>query len=223
MIFQDGESHMKGDGHWRSTVVLDNSIARKELPVMAAVFVNPGVSIAKLDDGKRFQDNRSVEYDTLSAAYVTFLLDEILPEALKHVNTIGNPHGRGIGGCSSGGISAFTAARQRSDQFRKVLSFSGSFVNLRGGQVYPALILSQKQKPIRVFQLIETNDLVLRGFPLWFEALLATAGELDAKNYDHQFVFGHDTHCGVHGASMLPAAMCAGCGVIIRADLTEHT
>jgi len=43
MVFQDGEGYMKRDGWWRVPVVLDNLLAKKELPVMAAVFVNPGI------------------------------------------------------------------------------------------------------------------------------------------------------------------------------------
>ena len=38
----------------------------------------------------------------------------------------------GIGGSSSGAIAAFTVAWERPDDFRKVLSNVGSFVNLRG-------------------------------------------------------------------------------------------
>jgi hypothetical protein len=48
-------------------VVLDNLIARKEVPIMAAVFVDPGSSIAKYK-GTPVRDNRSEEYDTLCGA-----------------------------------------------------------------------------------------------------------------------------------------------------------
>ncbi len=61
-------------------MVLDNLIAKTELPVIAAVFVNPGVSIGRGADGKHMNNNRSVEYDTMSPAYATFLWNEILPE-----------------------------------------------------------------------------------------------------------------------------------------------
>lgn len=30
---------------------------------------------------------------------------------------------------------------------------------------------------------------------------------LDAKDYDHKFVFDEDTHCGKHGAQIFPDAM----------------
>ena len=49
------------------------------------------------------------------------------------------------------GICAFTAAWERPDYFGKVISYIGSFTNIRGGHVYPALIRKTEPKPIRVF------------------------------------------------------------------------
>src|SRR6185312_13584847 len=121
---------VKRDGHWRLPVVLDNLIAHGDLPVIAAVFVNPGASIGHRD-GKPINSNRSVEYDTLSPAYATFLWNEILPEVRQHVHLREDPGARAIGGCSSGGIASLTAAWQFPDRFRKVLSLSGSYANIR--------------------------------------------------------------------------------------------
>jgi len=207
MVFQDGEGYMKRHGRWRVPVVLDNLIARNDLPVMGAVFVNPGICIGKNPDGKPIDSDRSVEYDTLSPAYATFLLEEILPEVQKHIRITDDPNGRGICGCSSGGIAAFTVAWQRPDQFRKVLSFSGSFTNIRGGQVYPSLVRQADKKPIRIFQQSGSNDMVVSEWGSWAEANKAMAAALDEKGYDHQFVFGHDVHCGKEGPSLFPAAM----------------
>src|SRR5436305_14761855 len=64
----------------------------------------------------------------------------------------------GIGGSSSGAIASFTVAWQRPNQFRKVLSVIGSFVNLRGGHVYPEKVLASEKKPIRVFLCDGRND-----------------------------------------------------------------
>ena len=68
------------------------------------------------------------------------------------------PESRAIAGISSGGICAFTVAWERPDQFRKVLSWVGSFTNIaagasqrEGGHNYPALIRRVPKKPIRVF------------------------------------------------------------------------
>ena len=47
MVFQDGAllSFVQRDGEWRVPAVFDNLIASKALPVMAAVFVDPGQPI----------------------------------------------------------------------------------------------------------------------------------------------------------------------------------
>ncbi len=197
---------MKRDGQWRATVVLDNLIANKELPVMAAVFVNPGDSIGK-SKGKPFMSNRQEEYDTLSGAYVSFLMNEIFPEVREHVHIADNATSRGIAGCSSGGIASFTVAWQRPDQFRKVISFSGSFADLRGGQVYPNLVGREQSKPIRVFQHVGANDIVFEGLPSWFEENNLMSAALDAKHYDHKYVVDQGTHCSVGAASILPDAL----------------
>ena len=52
---------------------------------------------------------------------------------------------------SSGRIAAFSVAWERPDQFRKVLSIVGSFVNLRGGHVYPERVLASEE-PMHFFQ-----------------------------------------------------------------------
>ena len=212
MVFQDGGGYVKPDGAWRVPVVLDNLIAQKKLPVMAAIFVNPGEAPAPAGaegkDGKppATRKNRSLEYDTLSAAYATFLLDEILPEARKLVAITDDPEGRGICGSSSGGICAFTVAWQRPDQFRKVYSTIGSFTNIRGGNAYPDLVRTTEKKPVRIFQQDGARDIV-NQFGSWPEGNKAMAAALDEKGYDHQFVFGEGTHNARHGASILPYAL----------------
>jgi enterochelin esterase family protein len=146
MVFQDGAGYQKRDGAWRVPVVLDNLIHKKELPVMAALFINPGDKpLAPGEEPRKRADgrpasprNRSMEYDTLSDAYARFLLDEMLPKVREHVKITDDPAGRGICGSSSGGICAFTVAWERPDAFRKVLSTIGSFTNIRGGGKYPS-------------------------------------------------------------------------------------
>ena len=209
MVFQDGEGYMKRDGRWRVPVVLDNLIAKGQLPIMAAVFVSSGQSLEKSPDGKPLASNRSVEYDTLNANYATFLLREILPEVRKHVKITDDPKGRGIAGASSGGICAFTVTWQRPDQFRKLLSFYGSFVNIRGGGEYPNLVRKSAKKPIRMFQQDGAGD-VLGGVYAsldWPAGNKAMAAALDEKGYDHKFVFGEGTHNSAHGGSIFPDAM----------------
>ncbi len=154
MVFQDGHAYVDPNGQFRAPIVLDNLIHRREIPVMAAIFIDPGHKKETLPEkpGWRPQpENRSFEYDTLSDQYARFLLEEILPEVGKTVRLTDNPERRAICGISSGGICAWTVAWERPDAFRKVLSHVGSFTNIRGGHVYPALIRKTERKPIRVF------------------------------------------------------------------------
>ena len=212
MIFQDGEGYVRRDVGWHVPVVLDNLIEKKQLPVMVAVFVEPGEPFVKPSDAKALASakslQRSIEYDTLSAAYATFLLKEILPEVRKHVRITNNPEGHGIGGHSSGGICAFTVAWQRPDQFRKVFSANGSFVNIRGGNAYPEIVRHTKRKPIRIFQQDGARDTV-QGYESlsWPEGNKALAAALDEKGYDHKWVFGEGTHRPRHAAAIFPEVM----------------
>ena len=88
MVFQDGGTFVSRDGPWRVPTVLDNLIQRKELPIMAAVFVEPGRS--GHDDGLA-SEQRSFEYDTLSGQYAQFLLTEVLPEVRKSARSPTTP------------------------------------------------------------------------------------------------------------------------------------
>ena len=74
---------------------------------------------------------------------------------------------RAIGGSSSGAICAFTAAWERPDAFRRVFSAIGTYVGLRGGNVYPTLIRKYEPKPIRVFLQDGSNDLNIYGGDWW--------------------------------------------------------
>ncbi len=214
MVFQDGGGYVRRDGQWRVPVVLENLMAKKQLPKMAAIFVNPGdTPLApgepprKRPDGRPASPrNRSVEYDTVSDKYATFLLEEIFPLARQHIAITDDPAGRGICGSSSGGICAFSAAWFRPDQFRKVYTTIGSFTNIRGGNAYPEMVRKADAKPIRVFQQDGANDL-LNQFGSWPEANKAMAAALKEKGYDHTFVFGEGTHNARHGASILPYAL----------------
>ena len=154
-------------------------------------------------------EQRSYEYDTLSAQYARFLITEILPEVGKRVRVTDNPDGRAIAGASSGGICAFTVAWQRPDQFRKVFSAIGSFVNIRGGGAYPDIVRESPLKPLRVFLQDGINDELggrFRGLN-WPEGNREMAAALAFKGYDYQLVMGEGTHSAVHGAAIFPDAM----------------
>ena len=69
-----------------------------------------------------------------------------MPVLYKDYNISKDPERHGIGGASSGAIAAFTVAWERPDDFRKVLSIVGSFVNLRGGHAYADIVAQERQK-----------------------------------------------------------------------------
>jgi enterochelin esterase family protein len=206
MVFQDGGGYQNPKGQYRATVVMDNLIHKKEIPVMIGIFINPGVFPDKLDGKQKPVSNRSFEYDTLSPQYVEFLEKEILPEVSKKYKLRSDAAGRGICGASSGGICAFTAAWQRPDLFGKVLSHIGSFTNIRGGGAYPDLISKAEKKNIRVFLQDGSNDLVNKAGN-WYEANLKMEAALKDKGYDLKTAWGDGGHTGKHGGSILPDSM----------------
>jgi enterochelin esterase family protein len=203
MVFFDGAGFMRPDGPFRVPVVFDNLIARAEMPVTIAVAVNPGMIVPVLP-GAKPRSTRSLEYDSLGDANARFLLEELLPEATRGLNITADPRGRAICGNSSGGIAAFTVAWERPDAFGKVVSHIGSFTNIRGGHVYPALIRKTKPaKLLRVFLQEGTNDLDnLHGN--WPLANRDMAAALSFASYDHRVAFGDGGHSGRHGGAIFP-------------------
>ncbi len=209
IVFQDGHAYVDPEGQFRATIVLDNLIHRGEIPPMIGIFIDPGHRKETLPERPGWRptpENRSFEYDTLSDQYARFLLEEILPEVEKSYRLTSDPDRRAIAGISSGGICAWTVAWERPDAFRKVLSHVGSFVNIRGGHVYPALIRKTRPKPIRIFLQGGANDLD-NQHGHWPLANQQMAAALRFAGYDHEFVFGEGEHSGVHGGAILPDSL----------------
>ncbi len=216
MVFQDGGGYQSATGQYRVPVVFDNLIHRGEMPVTVGVFVNPGTFPAKgkLPKGQKALSNRSQEYDTLSPKYVTFLEQEILPLAAEKAKLRTDAAGRAIGGASSGGICAFTAAWERPDLFSKVLSHIGSYTNIsydaktrtNGGDTYPGKVRKTDNKPIRVYLQDGSNDLD-NANGNWPLANLQMAAALKFKGYDYRLDFGDGAHNGKHGGARLPDAL----------------
>src|SRR5262249_8442588 len=146
------------------------------------------------------------EYDTLSDQYVRFLEAEILPEVGKKVNLSKDAKMHAIGGASSGGICAFTAAWERPDLFTKVLSHVGSFTNIKNGDRYPGISRKADKKPIRVFLQDGKNDLD-NGAGNWWLANLQMESALKFKGYDYKTVWGDGGHNGKHGGAILPDSL----------------
>ena len=87
-----------------------------------------------------------------------------------------------------------------------VLSHIGSFTNIRGGHVYPALIRKTENKPIRVFLQDGANDLDnLHGN--WPLANQSMAAALRFAKYDYRFEYGDGGHNGKHGGAILPDSL----------------
>jgi enterochelin esterase-like enzyme len=205
MIFQDGQAFMHPEGDIRAQVVMDNLIYRREIPVMIGVFINPGRRPDQpeptLSNWGDRDTNRSTEYNVLDDRYAKVICDELLPALKKEYNISPDPERRGIGGSSSGAIAAFTVAWHRPNEFRKVLSNVGSFVNLRGGHEYPDIIRKSEKKPLRVFLVDGRND--NRGLRPdgqydpnrdWFLQNVRMQQALQEKGYDLNYSWGVQRH-----------------------------
>ena len=197
---------------FNAPATFDKLIHAKEMPITIGVFIAPGEVKASSDQALN-RYNRSYEYDGLGDAYARFLIDEMLPEVEKktaadgraiHLSKDGND--RCIGGASSGAICAFTAAWERPDAFRRVFSAIGTYVGLRGGNVYPTLIRKFEPKPLRVFLQDGSKDQNIYGGDWWManqemERALVFAG------YEVNHVWGEDGHNGKQATEILPDAM----------------
>ncbi len=216
MIFQDGHTFVNTNGEWRVPNVFDNLIYRREMPVTIAVFINPGntpqqpeSSDTNWGDGT---NGRATEYNELNDNYARLIINELLPALEKDYNISKKPDDRAIAGTSSGAICAFTVAWQRPDQFHKVISTIGSFTNIRGGHVYPDLILASDRKPIRIYLQDGVNDNrgKRRGTNSydakwdWHAQNIKMVAALTAKGYDVNYCWGIGTHSGKQGGAQLP-------------------
>ena len=219
MIYNDGQAFMNPDGDMRAQNVMDNLIFRRELPVMIAVFINPGRRPDQPEpNASEWGDhatNRPTEYNSLDDKYAHVIVEELMPVLFRQYSISPDPERHGIGGSSSGAIAAFTVAWQRPDQFRKVLSNVGSFVDLRGGNAYPDIIHNTDKKPIRIFLCDGRND--NRGqFPGatgynqsrdWFYQNVGMMQALTAKGYDLNYAWGMNKHGQKMGGAILPEMM----------------
>ena len=205
--------YVNQDGvQYNAPAVFDELIRKKEVPVTIGVFVMHGRVKANSDQAlDRF--NRSFEYDGLGDNYARFLLEELLPEVEKKTAADGrairlskDANDRCIAGASSGAICAFTAAWERPDAFSRVYSTIGTYVGLRGGNVYPTLIRKYEPKPLRIFLQDGSNDQNIYGGDWWManqemERSLAFAG------YEVNHAWGEGGHDGKHATEVFPDAM----------------
>ncbi len=178
MIFQDGGNYL---ATFHTPKVFETLIDAKAMPVTIAIFINPGA-------------DRSKDYDSIDDKYVRFLTEELIPDRIASKYTIvDDPNGWAIGGHNSGGSAAFTAGWQKPDKFRKILTNSGSFVNLQGNMsagTYPMLVAAQTPaKPLRVA--MSSGDTDLGG---WRAANDTMAAALDKAGYNYHYVKNGGSH-----------------------------
>ncbi|MCA9136148.1 MAG: hypothetical protein KDB00_05300 [Planctomycetales bacterium] len=208
LVFQDGARAINPNGVLRVPQVLENLIAKNQIPVTIGIFITPGQRGDEFPEsiGTGNPNNRDREYDVLNDTYARMVIDEILPEVGQKYKLTDDPAGRAIGGSSSGAICAFTVAWERPDQFRNVVSMIGSYTNIHGGHVYPDLVRKADKKPIRIFLQDGENDLrspdnLDRDWYLQNQKMVAALME---KGYDMAHVFGKGGHSDDHGGAMLP-------------------
>ncbi|MBL9135764.1 MAG: SMP-30/gluconolactonase/LRE family protein [Verrucomicrobiales bacterium] len=210
MVFQDGHSYIATNGSLRAPVVMDNLIAKGAMPVTIGIFVNPGHkgTNGPPSGGWGNRNNRSLEYDGLGDAYARFLIEELIPYVARRwsLKLSDDPGMTALCGQSSGGICAWTAAWERPERFGRVLSHIGSFVNIRGGHVYPALLRKTPRKAIRVFLQDGANDLN-NEHGNWPLANQEMASSLAFAGYDFRFEFGDGAHNAKHGGAILPDSL----------------
>jgi enterochelin esterase-like enzyme len=219
MVYQDGQAFMDPNGDLRAQNVMDNLIYRREIPVMLGVFINPGRTPEQPEPSPQTEwgdrtTNRPTEYNTPDDKYARVITEELMPVLNKEYNISKDPEMRGIGGSSSGAIAAFAVAWERPNEFRKVLSNVGSFVDIKGGYVYPERVLASDKKPIRIFLCDGRNDNRGQGRGGaynqnrdWFFQNVRLMKALSAKGYDVNYSWGMNLHGQKYGGVIMPDMM----------------
>ena len=216
LVIFDGPGQMNLVRHALDNLTISKN-ANRSLPAFVAVAVENGG-----DDSKGSE--RGLEYDTMSDRHARFINDEVLPAVLADPKIraafpklafTADPWGKAVMGCSSGGAAALTAGWFRPDLFRRLITYSGTFVaqqadNAPEKKMYPLgaweyhsgmkLIEKSEKKPLRIFTHVSENDIRPNDpentYHNWVMANQRTAAALKAKGYDYRFVFSKATkHC----------------------------
>lgn len=197
---------------YRATTALNNLIANGEVPVMIGIFINSGTIYDS--EGKVVRYNRSNEFDRTDGTFARFLEEEVIPLVCRQKTSDGRsvlisdkPADRAITGASSGAICAFTAAWVRPDLFSRVYSTVGTFVSMRGGHEYHAIIRKTEPKRLRIFLQDGVNDAWNPLFGEWWEANQLMESALDFSGYELSFKWDRGGHSITHGTALFPDAM----------------
>lgn len=193
IIVQDGGGYVG-----RLSTALDTLIFEKRVPAMIAIFLDSGGGDSKGSE-------RGLEYDTVSARYTTFIETEVLPRVAADYKLAftKDPEGRATMGGSSGAACAFTMAWFRPDLYRRVLSYSGTYVaqespdnpaSPHGAWEYHEHFIPQNPpKPIRVWLQVGENDNGAgkpeNSYHNWPMANERMAAALKAKGYHYRYEF----------------------------------
>jgi enterochelin esterase family protein len=155
MVWQDGETIVGNQDlmRLRLQIVSDNLVAKKLIPPMVHVLIQPGTG------GKESRMMRSIEYDTVSERYGKYVLEEVMADVEKTYKVRPDGYSRAIAGASSGAICAFNVAWYYPSKFSRVLSHIGSYValqwrpeqNLDGGYIVSRHVGRDPKKNIRVW------------------------------------------------------------------------
>jgi enterochelin esterase-like enzyme len=181
---------------------LNNLIAAGKVPAMIAISIGNG-------SGDAQGSERGLEYDTLSGRYAEFVEQEVLPlvESKCHVTLTKDPDGRATMGGSSGGSCAFSMAWYHTDLYRRVLTYSGTYVNQQwpynpktphgAWEFHEHLIPDSPAKPLRLWLEVGDRDLLNPNsmhdnMHDWVLANERMAQMLAAKGYHYQFVFARN-------------------------------
>jgi iron(III)-enterobactin esterase len=182
--------------------VLNNLIAQHRVPVMIAISIGNG-------SGDAQGSERGLEYDTLSGRYAEFVEQEVLPLVEKQCNVTltKDPNARATTGGSSGGSCALIMAWYHPDLYRRVLTYSGTYVNQQwppstetphgAWEFHEHLIPASPAKPLRIWMEVGDRDLfnpnIMRdNMHDWVVANENMARVLAAKGYHYQFVFARN-------------------------------
>jgi enterochelin esterase-like enzyme len=189
------------DGHaFLNTVprTLETLVGEGRVPPQVAILIDSG-------GGDAQGSQRGLEYDTLSGRYSDFIETEVLPRVAAEVGVTlsADPAERAVMGVSSGAACALTMAWFHPERYRRVLSYSGTYVNQqsppdpatpRGAWEYHATLIPQaERKPLRIWLEVGEHDLHAddpeETWHNWPLANRRMAAALAAKGYDYRFTF----------------------------------
>ncbi len=216
LVPHDGPSHLNLVRNALDNLTISKDPQRR-LPAFIVIAVQNGGN-----DGKNSE--RGLEYDTLSDRFARFINDEVLPAVLTNkevraaypkIAFTDDPWGRAVMGCSSGGAAALTMGWFRPDLFRRLITYSGTFVDQQdddapeeakfplGAWEYHSgmkLIENSGRKPLRIFTHVSEFDNRHKDpegtHHNWVMANRRTAAALKTKGYHYRFVYSRGTrHC----------------------------